>query len=469
MIKKILIITLISVFFFTLIGCTINNNYYSIYFDSNGGSDVEVIKTDGKSIFNFPPNPKKIGHSFEAWYIDNETFEVLFNNNDFIESPITNDVTVYAKWNVNDYTITFDVDGGSYVQKITQAYGSEIAEPISYKSEYTFAGWYIDESKKEPFVFTTIPSENITLYAKWELNPLSITFYTNIGTIHQVKTVQKGEKISAIDYSLDDDIRYSYEFLGWFTDLNALEPYNFNNPILDDIKLYPKLNKTKKPIDFSNMTISFLGDSITTFYDSNSPVNSYYGGNNEFYYPKFSSTVKEVEDTWWHKLSVLANLKIGINNSWSGSSCYNFGSNTNSGAMNQHRIDTLGENGTPDIIFIHIGTNDNGNGFSNEIFKNSYTTMVTRIQETYPKALIFASTLGYSAFDGYNYTEARRIEYNEIIKEIIIEKDMYLFEVDKIQTVDTYQSILGDSLHPSKDGMIAYANEAYSTLIRELK
>jgi uncharacterized repeat protein (TIGR02543 family) len=471
MLKKIMSIIFISVFFFTLIGCVIDHNKYSITFDSNGGSSVEVIKTDGKSIFIFPEDPTKNGHSFGGWYWDNKTFEEFFNNNTFIDSPITNDITVYANWNINSYSITFDVDGGNFVQKITQNYDTEISEPISYKSGYTFMGWYIDKNGTDPYIFTTMPDKNITLYAKWELNPLTISFHTDVGTIYQEKILQKGEKVSPISYFLEDDIRYSYEFIGWFTDLNNLEPYNFNTPIIEDLNLYPKFNKTKKTIDFNNMTISFLGDSITTFYDSNSTINSYYSGNNEYYYPKYSSTVKNVEDTWWHKLSDLANLRIGINNSWSGSSCYNFGSNTNSGAMNQHRINTLGENEIPNIIFIHIGTNDNVNGVSNEIFNNSYTTMIDRIQTTYPKALIFASTLGYVGYDKpiYNYTEDRRLEYNEIIKEIIQEKDMYLFQIDKIQTVNNYQSILGDSLHPSKDGMIAYANEAYSTLIRELQ
>lgn len=66
-----------------------------------------------------------------------------------------------------DYTITFDSNGGSKVSPITAMAGSPIYEPKPTKTGYYFGGWYRDQDFKQKFTFTTMPSYNLTLYAKW--------------------------------------------------------------------------------------------------------------------------------------------------------------------------------------------------------------------------------------------------------------------------------------------------------------
>ena len=63
--------------------------------------------------------------------------------------------------------------------------------------------------------------------------------------------------------------------------------------------------------------ISILGDSLSTFYSTESLINSYYHGDNEFYYPRYSQTIKKVEQTWWHQVINNNNFELLVNNSYS--------------------------------------------------------------------------------------------------------------------------------------------------------
>ena len=76
--------------------------------------------------------------------------------------------TLYPKWNVNQYTISFVSNGGSNVDSITQDYGSTVAAPNKPTwNKKSFVGWFTDSSLTNEYRFTTMPAENITLYAKW--------------------------------------------------------------------------------------------------------------------------------------------------------------------------------------------------------------------------------------------------------------------------------------------------------------
>ena len=91
-----LVLGLISVLL--LSACT-NSVEFTINFDSNGGSEVSSIKTDGTSSITLPNDPIKDGYSFAGWYWDNGTFRDLFTVNSLLERGISGNLTVYAKWN----------------------------------------------------------------------------------------------------------------------------------------------------------------------------------------------------------------------------------------------------------------------------------------------------------------------------------------------------------------------------------
>ena len=81
---------------------------------------------------------------------------------DYASDKVTDNITLYAKWAANTYTITFDTAGGSEIAPITQDYGTVITAPEAPEREgYTFIGW--DKTIPE-----TMPAENITLKARWK-------------------------------------------------------------------------------------------------------------------------------------------------------------------------------------------------------------------------------------------------------------------------------------------------------------
>jgi len=70
-------------------------------------------------------------------------------------------VTLYAKWSANNYTISFNSNGGSLVSSITQAYGTTLTPPAApTKTGHSFGGWYTEAALNNLYEFTTMPAEN---------------------------------------------------------------------------------------------------------------------------------------------------------------------------------------------------------------------------------------------------------------------------------------------------------------------
>ena len=126
-----------------------NTNKYTITFDTNGGSEIAPITQDYGTEITAPDNPTRKGYTFKGW--DKEIPETM---------PAEN-ITVKAQWEINQYTIAFDTNGGSEIAPITQDYGTEITAPDNpTRKGYTFKGW----DKEIP---ETMPAENITITARW--------------------------------------------------------------------------------------------------------------------------------------------------------------------------------------------------------------------------------------------------------------------------------------------------------------
>ena len=126
-----------------------NTNKYTITFDTNGGSEIAPITQDYGTEITAPDNPTRKGYTFKGW--DKEIPETM---------PAEN-ITVKAQWEINQYTITFDTNGGSEIAPITQDYGTEITAPDNpTRKGYAFRGW----DKEIP---ETMPAENITITARW--------------------------------------------------------------------------------------------------------------------------------------------------------------------------------------------------------------------------------------------------------------------------------------------------------------
>ena len=128
----------------------------AIIFDTDGGSDIPSVKGPLGTPVTVPSDPTKDGYTFTGW------------NKEILSIVPGSVVTVTAVWQANSYTITFDTNGGSDIVPITQDFGTAVTAPEAPTlEEYTFDGWYIDAELTKAYEFTTMPAENITVYAKW--------------------------------------------------------------------------------------------------------------------------------------------------------------------------------------------------------------------------------------------------------------------------------------------------------------
>ena len=179
-----------------------NTNKYTITFDTNGGSEIAPITQDYGTEITAPDNPTRKGYTFKGW--DKEIPETM---------PAEN-ITVKAQWEINQYTITFNTNGGSEIAPITQDYGTEITAPDNpTRKGYTFKGW----DKEIP---ETMPAENMTVKAQWEINQYTITFDTNGGSEIAPITQDYGTEITAPD----NPTRKGYTFKGWNKEIPETMP-----------------------------------------------------------------------------------------------------------------------------------------------------------------------------------------------------------------------------------------------------
>ena len=177
-------------------------NTYTITFDTAGGSEIAPITQDYGTHITAPADPAREGYTFIGW--DTEIPTTM---------PAEN-MTVTAQWEINRYTITFDAAGGSEIAPITQDYGTAITAPADPTREgYTFIGW----DREIP---TTMPAENMTVTAQWEINRYTITFDTAGGSEIAPITQDYGTHITAPA----DPTREGYTFIGWDKEIPTTMP-----------------------------------------------------------------------------------------------------------------------------------------------------------------------------------------------------------------------------------------------------
>ena len=144
---------------------------------------------------------QRTGYTFAGWYTDTDYTEAYDFN-----TPVTGNLTLYAKWTVNQYTITFNTNGGTAIAPITQDYGTAITAPENpTKTGYTFAGW-------EPELPETMPAGNLTITAQWTINQYTITYDLDGGT---VEGNPDSYTVETNTFTLNNPTKRGYTFTGW--------------------------------------------------------------------------------------------------------------------------------------------------------------------------------------------------------------------------------------------------------------
>lgn len=158
---------------------------FTVTFDSQDGSKVasQTISYGEKVVE--PTRPTKEGHAFIGWYTETSyTHEWNFESD-----IVTKDITLYARWTIAEYTVTFDTNGGSEVESQPVAKGSKVQRPLPpTKDGFVFDNWYTDIALTQVYDFDTQVTGNLTLYANW-IKAEAITKELLLALIKEVEAI----------------------------------------------------------------------------------------------------------------------------------------------------------------------------------------------------------------------------------------------------------------------------------------
>ena len=222
--------------------------------------------------------PTLEGHTFISWHLDSINGKYVTS----IDSSNTSDITLYAEWEVNNYTIKIDLNGGTYegqstIKDIEAPYGSTITLFIPEKPNNDFNKWSVaglGTVSKDNLSFT-VGAQNTTLKAVWGLEVITVTYDANGGTLgswnngynppmydEEGKEIftsawGTGGQFASVQYQYGTDIstynipevtRDLYKFLGWYLGNIKIEsPY----AVKEDINLIAKWQKIETAYAFS--------------------------------------------------------------------------------------------------------------------------------------------------------------------------------------------------------------------------
>lgn len=155
----------------------------------------------------------KKGHTFIAWF-DSDDFTGAVVE---ISQGSHGNITLFANYRINKYTISFQSNGGTTIEPITQNYATAVTEPsFPAKNGYDFVGWYSDISLNTRYNFTTMSDSDIILYAKWELAEYDIVYHLDSGLNDERNP--STYTINSDTINLSSPSKDGYDFVGWYID-----------------------------------------------------------------------------------------------------------------------------------------------------------------------------------------------------------------------------------------------------------
>ena len=174
---------------------TLENGTYSFtvtfYYGVYEGRPRQAVGMNSFSIKNplpLPEAPAKEGHTFTGWYLDEDCTQPYDGR------PIYEDTELYAGWEINKYTVTFNSNGGEAVEALTVEWNSTPdALPTPVREGHTFLGWYDGDS-----LYSNAPiTADKTLTAQWQINTYTVTFMSD-GEVFKEVVVEWGTSFQTI-------------------------------------------------------------------------------------------------------------------------------------------------------------------------------------------------------------------------------------------------------------------------------
>ena len=199
---------------------------YQVSFDMQGhGSSIAAQTIDHNGLVEQPSNPSATGYTFGGWFKE----AGCSNAWDFSEDHITAATTLYAKWTINSYNVTFDLQGhGDAIDAQSVNYNGLVSEPSApSETGYTFGGWYKESGCSNAWDFS---NDHITaatiLYAKWTINSYDVTFnLQGHGSAIDAQSINYNGLVNQPSAPSET----GYTFGGWYKESGCSNAWNFSN------------------------------------------------------------------------------------------------------------------------------------------------------------------------------------------------------------------------------------------------
>lgn len=202
---------------------------YTATFNGNGGSTPSPSSITKKynTALGTLPTCTRTGYTFLGWYTASSGGTKISTT-----TVVTKDITYYAQWSINSYTLTFNPNGGTVTPmskdlEYNSAYGTLPTPTRASDAQYTytFAGWYTAATGGTQVTTTTkMAAKDTTIYAHWTSNTRSYTvsYQTTYGTLNRTsQSVAYNSKGSCILTMPDNTAKFTYTFVGWYTAANG--------------------------------------------------------------------------------------------------------------------------------------------------------------------------------------------------------------------------------------------------------
>ncbi|MBQ4444280.1 MAG: InlB B-repeat-containing protein [Clostridia bacterium] len=225
---------------------------YAITYNLNGGTNSNSNPTEytvESNAITFA-NPTRTGYTFGGWY----TNSACTQSTTGIAAGSHGYVTVYAKWTIITYTITYNLNGGTNNNSNLTTYTVEsntITLAPATRDYYTFGGWYTSSSlTNQKTQITKGSTGGLTLYAKWTPTQYTITYNLNGGTNDSNNPTKY--TVESNDITFADATRTGYTFGGWYTNSSLTnKKTQIAKGSTGDLTLYAKWTPTQYTITYN--------------------------------------------------------------------------------------------------------------------------------------------------------------------------------------------------------------------------
>jgi uncharacterized repeat protein (TIGR02543 family) len=208
---------------------TATKRSYTATFNGNGGSTPSPSSITKKynTALGTLPTCSRTGYTFLGWYTASSGGTKISTT-----TVVTKDITYYAQWSINSYTLTFNPNGGTVTPtskdlEYNSAYGTLPTPTRASDAQYTytFAGWYTAATEgTQVTAATKMAAKDTTVYAHWTSNTRSYTvsYQTTYGTLNRTsQSIAYNSKGSCTLTMPDNTAEFTYTFVGWYTAANG--------------------------------------------------------------------------------------------------------------------------------------------------------------------------------------------------------------------------------------------------------